>query len=153
MNRHLSHDELLSRIYGLEPDHSPEEATLHLRECAECAARLQEFEQRRADSAAAQEIPTGLLASQRREIYAKLEDRPAGYLALTPALAAVFLLAVGVLLYQPSRPAAPETPLPAVRVEQTDDQFFADLYSLEQTLEPQAAAPIHALFEPGEEVQ
>ena len=153
MNRHLNHDELLSRIYGLEQDHDPAELTLHLKECAECAARLKEFEQRRSDSAATPEIPRELLASQRREIYARLEDRRAGSLAWTPALAAMFLLAVGVLLYQPSQPAAHEAPLPAAHAEQSDDQFFADLYSLEQTLEPQAAAPIHALFEPREEAQ
>jgi hypothetical protein len=35
-------------------------------------------------------------------------------------------------------------------VEQSDEQLFSDLYSMEQSDEPRAAAPIHALFESSE---
>jgi hypothetical protein len=55
-----------------------------------------------------------------------------------PALAASCLLAVGVFLYRPA-PA----PHPAVV---SDAQLFSDVYSMEQSVEPRAAEPIHELF-------
>lgn len=147
LNPHLDHAELLSRIYGISEDH----ADKHLHDCAECAARLAEFERRRAGAAPLPEVSSEFLAGQRRAIYARLDERPRGSLRWTPALVAVFLLAVGIFLYEPQ--ARAPRPASAPHAEQNDDQFFADLYSIEQTLEPQAAAPIHALFETVEEGQ
>ena len=57
-----------------------------------------------------------------------------------PALAAACLLAIGVLVYRPA-PRLACTPDPS------DAQLFSDVYSMEQSTEPLAAAPIHALFE------
>jgi hypothetical protein len=41
-------------------------------------------------------------------------------------------------------------PDPAPGVELNQEQLFSDLYSMEQSVEPLAAAPIHALFEGSE---
>jgi hypothetical protein len=155
MNRHLTNDELLNRLYGL--GEAEGESNLHLRECPECADRWRTFEQRRAETVASPAVSNEFLAAQRRSIYARLEERPAGlYVRWAPAAAAGFLLAAGVYLAIPARQTASQThnrPAPAVvhavhviHAEMTDEQLFSNVYSMEQSAEPRAAVPIHALF-------
>jgi hypothetical protein len=152
LSHHLSNDELLDRMYLVES--APHLAVPHLNDCEECSSRLQGLERKRAEvgsAAAAAEsgISNEFLAAQRRAIYARL-DQPASVRArwAPAALAAVFLLVMGVFLVRPHpqyhqvRP-----PDPVVAVDSINEQLFSDLYSMEQSLEPQAAAPIHALFE------
>ena len=132
MDRHLSDDQLLDRLYGLA-EHDP-----HLEACGECARRWSELRQRRATMAAPEEVSFDVLAAQRRKIYARLGERPRGQMKWVPAVAAAGLLAIGALLYSPEAPLHPE---PA------DAQLFSEVYSMEQSTEPRAAAPIHSLFE------
>jgi hypothetical protein len=155
MNRHLTNDELLNRLYGL--GEAEGQTNLHLRECAECADRWRTFEQRRAETAAWPEVSSEFLASQRREIYARLEERSGGlHVRWAPALAAGFLLAAGAYLAIPVGHGVPKTSAPAhnrpaqvahvVHAEMSDEQLFSDVYSMEQSAEPRAAVPMHALF-------
>lgn len=156
LHRHLSDDELLDRMY-LGEVHASERAP-HLQECAECAGRLQAMERRRTEvgsaaAAAESAISNEVLIAQRRTIYARL-DRPVSVHArwAPAALAAVFLLVMGVFLARPHaayHPALSPDPAPGVAVsgEVNAEQLFSDLYSMEQSVEPRAAAPIHALFE------
>jgi hypothetical protein len=147
---HLSHDQLLARLYGLEP----ESANAHLNQCPECAARLAAMESRRAGENEI-EIPAEFLAAQRRTVYERMEQRAPSHVVWAPALAAASLLAIGLLLYpayhstaQPAakRPAEARV-VPAAHPEMTDDQLLSDVFSMEQVAEPRAAAPIRALFE------
>lgn len=145
MNRHLTNDELLDRVYDLAEMQGPSNG--HLRECLECAARFHEFERRWAETAsspASSEVSSEFLAAQRRRIYARLEEPSRVDARWAPALAAAFLLALGALLYQPGYRAPVPVPSPP---ELTDEQLFSDVYSMVQSAEPRAAAPIHALFE------
>jgi hypothetical protein len=147
-NGHLSSDELLDRLYGL--GEAEGKASLHLQECAGCADRLRAFEQRQAETAASPEVSSEFLAAQRRGIYARLEDGPQLHSRWAPALAAAFALAVGLFWVYPAhhaRPQVPNRPAPAARTEITDEQLFSDVYSMEQSDEPRAAVPMHALFE------
>jgi hypothetical protein len=152
---HLTNDELLDRIYGLGENSIP-----HLRDCKECSGRFQALERRRAEASLLTAGSAGtnaaasneFLAAQRRAIYARLGEAPAARLHWAPAaLAVAFLLVMGVFLARPHagnrvmRPAAP-----ALAVDLSEDQLFSDLYSMEQSVEPRAAAPIHALFEGSE---
>jgi hypothetical protein len=60
---------------------------------------------------------------------------------------AASLLAAAMFLYQ--RPGVPQ-PAPAAPVAinaEADAQLFTDVYSMEQDVEPKAAAPIRALFQ------
>ena len=147
MKRHVTSDELLRRLYGVGETEG--EVGRHLDECIACAQRWREFERRREETASVPAVSAELLASQRRRIYARLEEPERMHVRWAPALVAVSLLAVGVLLYAPggesSHPGS--NPKAPVAIEINDEQLFSDVYSMEQTIEPRAAAPIHALFE------
>jgi hypothetical protein len=149
---HLTNDELLDHIYGLGESSIP-----HLRDCEECSSRFQALERRRAEAALPTAASAGangavsneFLAAQRRAIYSRFGEAPAAGLHWAPAaLAVAFLLVMGVFLARPHavnravRPAAP-----ALAVDLSQEQLFSDLYSMEESVEPRAAAPIHALFE------
>ena len=142
MRPHLNHDELLDCLYGI----GGREAQAHLLECEECAGRYAAYERRRPEAASSIEVPSDFFASQRRAVYARLGEPPRNQAKWAPALAAGVLLALGLFLW-PSSPA-PERPAPAARTEISDEQLFSDVYSIEESIEPRAAAPIQRLFEP-----
>jgi len=149
MKQHFSNDELLDRMYGLGESGVP-----HLAECEECSSRLQALERRRVEVVAANDAPVSneFLLSQRRAIYARLDQAPSTPARWAPAaLAVAFLLVMSVFLARPHLAYRPvHSPAPAPLVELSDEQLFSDLYSMEQSVEPRAAAPIHALFEASE---
>jgi hypothetical protein len=134
MNRHLSDDELLGRVYGLA-DHDS-----HLENCAECASRWAAFRQRRRELAQPEPVSIQFLAAQRRAIYSRLGEPSHSRMKWAPAVAAACLLIIGLVVYRPGT-------APPVRGDSGDAQLFSDVYSMEQSTEPQAAAPIHELFE------
>jgi hypothetical protein len=132
MNKHLTTDELVDRLYGVESGD-------HLDDCADCAERFRELRERRALAAEPAPASYEFLAAQRRNIYARMGDRPQLRTKWMPALAAaVCLLAAGVFVNRPAQIAKPEI---------DDAQLFSDVYSMEQSMEPLAAKPIHAMFE------
>ncbi len=136
---HLSTDDLLDRLYGIAG--SAVEA--HLAGCSECSQRYAAFEQRRAESSASCEVSDRTLAAQRRAIYARIEEQPPASLRWAPALALLCLLAIGLWLYPSGTRRAAPSPHPEI----SDEQLFSDVYSIEESAEPRAATPIHALFE------
>ena len=144
-HEHLSEDALLDAIYGI----AGSEAETHLRGCPDCARRLNEWHETRAAAAESIAISGEFLAAQRRKIYERIERPSRKHWLWAPGLAAACALAVGVFMY-PSRPGsthpAPTEP-PDRRAEISDTQLFGDIYSMEQSLEPAAAAPVRALFE------
>ncbi len=134
MNRHVSDDELLDRLYGLAENND------HLESCPECAARWAAFQKRRQEAARPEAVSPAFLAAQRRAIYTRLGERPRSRVKWAPALAAACLLVIGLLVYRP-------VSAPPVHTDSADAKLFSDVYSMEQSTEPQAAAPIHELFE------
>jgi hypothetical protein len=160
MKRHLTDDELLDRLYGLAE--AGADTSKHLEDCDACFERLRFFERRRAALAVPPPVSAEFLAAQRRAIYARLEERPGNRMRWAPAVAAVFLLAMGVFLYNPvwrsgkqaaqvhatvHNGAARAAGQVSTNAAVSDEQLFSDVYSMEQSAEPRAAAPIHALFE------
>jgi hypothetical protein len=149
MNRHLtdahlSDDQLIDRLYGMgDPAH----------QCAECDRRLRGLEQRRAEIAVATPVSGDFLAAQRRGIYSRLGQRPKVQLSWAPATVAALCLAIAGLLVlrTPERVPVPSAAVSQVvsRTDTTaaDAQLFSDVYAMEQSSEPLAAAPIHALIE------
>jgi hypothetical protein len=142
MIRHLTTAQLIDRLYGI----GDSTAESHLLECAECADRYRAFEERRMETVETS-ISTNDLAAQRRAIYVRIDAAGRMQPRWTPAFAAGLLLAVGMVLYRPLIHIA-ERPAPSARTEMSDEQLFSDVYSMEQSAEPRAAAPIQGLFEP-----
>jgi hypothetical protein len=132
-NKHLTSDELVDSLYGVG-------ASEHLDDCKECSDHFREIQARR--EMAAEPLPAShdFLAAQRRNIYARMGEKPTARMKWVPALAAAAcLLAVSVFVHHPAEQMA--------KPEVVDPQLFADVYSMEQSMEPLAAKPIHALFE------
>ena len=152
MNGHLKTDELVDRLYGLE-DQRGADQDVHLASCADCRARWEEIRVIRGVVSTPEQVSTDFLAAQRRKIYARLGEEPRDRMAWAPALAAVALLAIGVAVYRPLSAPAPgfaNFATHASRPAQTDAadaQLFSEVYSMQQSMEPSVAAPIHTLFE------
>jgi anti-sigma-K factor RskA len=146
-NPHLSDDELIRLLYGLG------DAESHVSGCADCGERwnemLRALGKTRAEAAAAAEISGRRLALQRQEILQRVQERSYGLYAWrwVPAAAAASALAVALFLARPSSLSNPAQPAPAVVNAESDAQLFTDVYSMEQDVEPRAAAPIRALFQ------
>jgi hypothetical protein len=140
MNRHLSDDDLIDRLYGVSDS---------THECAECARRLRAMERRRAEISSAVPVSGDFLAGQRRGIYSRLGESPKPRLSWAPAtVAAVCLAVAGVVVFHTAAPVpAPATHVAAESDTANDAQLLSDVYSMEQSAEPRAAAPIHALIE------
>jgi len=146
-HQHLNDDALLNALYGVADENEP-----HLRECAMCAQRFSELQWKRESLTSAvdlsADVSSDFLAAQRRKIFARLEQLEPKRLrwapALAPAVAMICLVAVGMLVYHPATPPAPQQ-----QGDVSDSQLFSDAYSMDQALEPSAAAPIQGLFEDG----
>jgi predicted anti-sigma-YlaC factor YlaD len=157
-NAHLNQDELLDRMYGLGEDH-----VAHLQDCEECSVQIRALERKRAEVVAASSrneaaVSNEFLLAQRRAIYARVGQTSVTRARWVPAsLAVAFLLVMGVFLVQPRAqhravsPAAPAVGVPVTHAQTNEEQLFSDLYSMEQSVEPRAGAPIRALFEGSEE--
>jgi hypothetical protein len=134
MSRHLTDDELIDRLYELGQDD-------HLAGCPDCAHRWNEMQRVKALAIAPAPVSSDFLAAQRRKIYTRLGEQPGAHMGLRMAW-------VPVGISTTHRPApSPAAPVQAQIADSDDAQLFADVYSMEQTLEPSVAAPIHKLFE------
>ncbi len=141
MSVHLSDEQLIAHLYGVEPEDT------HLESCEECHARLFQMQANRATAEAGLEEAVGFdfLAAQRRKIYARLSDRSGWWSGAhvrrwASAGATVLVLGGGLLLYEERRQQATEN-----RV--SDAQLAQQVSSMAQDFEPQPTAPLQALFE------
>src|SRR5580692_2656945 len=133
MNKHLTIDELVDRLYCVG-------SADHLYECDECSERFRQLQDRKEMAAETTPASYDFLAAQRRNIYARMGEKPQARMKWVPALAAAAcLLAAVSFVHRPG----PEP----VKQEIVDPQLFADVYSMEQSMEPLAAKPIDALFD------
>jgi len=137
-HEHLSEDALLDAVYGI----AGIDAEAHLNGCAECGRRFHEWQERRTAAVETVEIPVEFLAAQRKKIYERIEQPSRMQWLWAPGLAAACALAIGLFVYHPAAQKPQQK-----RAEISDAQLFGDVYSMEQSLEPAAAAPARALFE------
>lgn len=144
---HLSDDELIGLLYGIG------DADCHLDVCPDCEGRWEEIQQAlgRTRSESAVDVGARRLAIQRQQILDRLETGEPNRPSWIPAAAAASLLAVALLFswssFSPRPISAPEPAAVAAPAE-SDAELFTDIYSMERDVEPQAAAPMHALFQP-----
>jgi hypothetical protein len=94
------------------------------------------------------EISARSLAAQRLQILERVE-RPTGSHAWrwVPVAAAASLLAAGLFFKQSSSVPQAAPPASVAVNAEADAELFTDVYSMEQDVEPRAAAPIRALFQ------
>jgi hypothetical protein len=146
LDKHLSLDVLVDAYYGVGGD--PAAARAHLAECESCTERWNDLARKRASATQPMEVSADFLTAQRHKIYERLEQPSAKRWRLwVPTAATAVLLTAAIFTFRP----APEARRPEIgseiRLEMNDAQLFSDVYSLEQSYEPSAAAPIQALFE------
>jgi anti-sigma factor RsiW len=132
---HWTEDDLLQHVYGIG---TADER--HLSACPNCRARLDDMRRQRRAIMADSEISNDFLAAQRRSIYQRIGQR-ASFAPWAPALAAMLMLLIALLVFRPGQPGTHPAP------NKTDDAVFAEIYSIEQSSEPAATKTMHALFE------
>jgi len=142
MSRHLSDETLIGLLYGLDDTDG------HLERCSECAERLMAMRQTRTEMTSVPLISARKLAIQRQQILERIQV-PQFPWRWIPAPAALALLAAALFLFRPSSvPYVPQVAAPASTVNaEADTALFNDVYSMEQDVEPKAAAPIRGLFQ------
>ncbi len=144
-HQHLSDDQLIDALYGLR------NVEREIGGCSDCAARWVQMRRVRTSISPSIEPAPDVLAAQRRRIYERIE-RPEPRLSRipvwVPAFAAAAVLTIaGVVAYHPHS-SVQSARHDTADTRATDTQLYSDVYSIEQSYEPVAAAPIHALFEP-----
>jgi hypothetical protein len=129
---HWTDDELLEHLYGVSSPHDG-----HLSACPECAARADHLARVRAQVTRAPEISEEFLAAQRRGIYQRLgSPLPWHPMRWALPMAATLAFALGLTLYRANQP-----------LHSRDDQFYAEISSLDQNPAPRAVQPIEALVQ------
>jgi hypothetical protein len=139
-NAHWSGEDLLDKLYGLEP----RPAAHPLESCPECGARWQALLARRQAVLAVPAVPESRLRAQRAAVFARLETVRRGWIwRAVPATAVALVLAAGVSLHAP-RPTPPAREMADAGL--SDAQLFSEIALLSQQETPAAAEPLRALF-------
>ena len=138
--KHWSDDELIARLYGIEPSGT------HLEECAECAGRWQQLVAARERVIAEPAVSEERMTALRRATLERIEQpaRPAWRPGFAPVLASLALLLLALVL---TLPAPGPQPTMAVSSGPSESELFAEIYTTVETTEPAAVAPIRSLFE------
>jgi hypothetical protein len=152
--RHWRDDDLLRKLYGLEPE--GEIRAEHLDACPDCGSRWAELWQARAElvrTLEAEPVCDERLAGQRRAFWSRV-DHPRRYRIAkwAPALASCVMLLAAALLLSPLRTAPGTVAKKAIAAQPgqaavSDAELFGDLAAISTPSAPRAAEPIYALFE------
>ncbi len=131
--KHWSDDELIEHLYGLKS------ADAHFESCGECGARARTIAERRAAVTRPPEVSHEFLAAQRRKIYERLGSPVRAWHPLRWAVsaAATAALVLGLTMFHRNEPLHPRD----------DEQFYAEISSLDQNPAPRAIQPIESLVE------
>ncbi len=142
---HWNEDDLLGRIYGLEP--SGGRSLRHFDNCPECAQAWAGLARRRGLLLnAPAPLSDDQLRAQRQAIWARIEQpRSAMLWRAMPAAAMALMLFAGVALHQNPAPNLETVELAAAQTV-SDTQLFTELASVVNQESPRAADPIQGLF-------
>jgi hypothetical protein len=136
-DKHYSDDELVARLFGLGT------ADAHLDSCEFCSQRWSQFSQRhQLRHGEETEVPSELLAAQRRAIYARLGQtarklKPS-WLPL-PA-AALLLVLVAFIAF---RPGARKPTADVI----SEDEALQEVFTVASRIDPASLTPVQSLFE------
>lgn len=147
---HWQPDDLLRKLYGLEPERGATEQ--HLMACGECSGRWESLRLLRAEcmsESAVGLVPERRLIEQRRALWARIDHPRRFWLSKwAPVAATSMMLAAGLVLLQPSQPVqSPAADRLAGETQVSDAELFSDLSAMAAPSAPRAAEPIRALFE------
>ena len=149
---HWQPDDLLRKLYGLEPERGATE--LHLVACGECSGRWESLRLMRAEGLGVSTVglvPERRLIEQRRALWARIDHpRRFWFSKWAPVAATSMLLAAGLVLLQPPQPIQSPAPMAGRSAAETtvsDAELFSDLSAMAVPSAPRAAEPIRALFE------
>ena len=134
-DRHWTIDELISRLYAVGGGDET-----HLASCASCRARWDGIIARRLAVTSPPPVAGERLAAQRRAVWARIDASGTNPLRLRVASGLAFA-ATSVIALLLSMPG----PQPSREV--ADAQFFSEVQSMVEAVEPGAVSPIHGLFE------
>jgi len=147
---HWSENDLLDRVYGLDP--RPQLDTAHLDTCPECRERWQAIELRRSTLLEQPGPPVSdrRLREQRQAIFRAIgRPAPLAWQWKTAPVAATALVAVVFFMNRPSpRQSIAEPPAPAASAQlasASDSQLFAEIAAVLDE-QPRATEPLRALF-------
>jgi hypothetical protein len=136
--KHWGEQDFTRWMFGLKEEDE------HVRVCPQCQSEVVRLTSIRAGITAEPEVSHEFLAAQRRAIYTRLHEPSNRWMRArvwAPISAGVALAAVGVALMLPPKPA--HQPL----LNESDQKFFTEIGSIEQSAEPRAIQPIHNMFE------
>lgn len=142
-SNHWTADDLLDRLYGLDPRAGL--SVEHLTACGECSRKLAALESHRAVMAAGGTVSEERMRAQRQVIFDRIEAPSHGWMMrFAPVAATAFLLVLGVTLQRPE--PIPPAPITATAVVPSDEELFASVALLVEDDTPRAIDPIRGLF-------
>lgn len=152
--RHWQDDDLFRKLYGLAPESGVSDR--HLAACRGCSGRWEALQLIRAEylsEAEAGLVPENRLMEQRKSLWVRIDHPRKFWLAKwAPVAATSMMLAAGLVLLHPDRPAPVSQTGQAERqsngaAQISDAELFSDLSAMASPAAPKAAEPIRALFE------
>lgn len=154
--RHWQDDDLFQKLYGLAPESGVSDQ--HLIACRECSGRWEALQLVRAEylsEAEAGLVPESRLIEQRKSLWVRIDHPRRFWLSKwAPVAATSMMLAAGLVLLHPDRPA--QAPISQTSVaarpsnaaaQISDAELFSDLSAMAAPVTPKAAEPIRGLFE------
>lgn len=144
LSGHWTDEQLIEHLYGIGPEGN------HVDECCDCRERLSAMLAARrwieAESAPLEQVPSDLLAAQRRNIYCRIGQIPRWRLSLqlrrwAAAGAMVVLLGGGAALYEQNHHRQ------IVQNKESDAQLAQEVSRIAQDSEPSPTAPLEELFD------
>lgn len=152
-SQHWTDEQLIEHLYGVGPSAASEDA--HLESCEECCGRLAAMRLSRSSveaQKAEDELSVDALMAQRRAIYRRLEQKPVWMATLhfrkwAPAACALLVLGGGVAAWEHRSEWRRQSQEQIERAKVSDEQLAEDASQIANDVAPDAAAPLHALFE------
>lgn len=138
MKPHWGEQDFTRWMFGLKEEDE------HLSSCPQCQGEVARLTAVRNSIAAEPEVSHEFLAAQRRSIHHRLNQPSHRWMRArvwAPVSAGVALAAIGMALMLPPKPS--HQPL----FTESDQKFFTEIGSMEQSAEPRAIQPIHRMFE------
>lgn len=161
-HEHINDDVFIDALYGVSAiDLGACDIGACVRECPVCAERWNALQERRGVITAPLEIGMETLAAQRAKIYRRIEnpslwEKISDWTGpLVAGAAAACFLAISVLAHNSATPVPTADSSTAIvstagvvaTAGISDMQLYSDVYAMEQSFEPSAAASFGVLFE------